>query len=283
MRFGIRLLREDGSGEGGGAGEGDKGGDKGGGDFLSTLPEDVRSDPSLQTFKDVGSLAKSYVHARSMIGSDKIAKPSAGWNDEQWNSFYNETGRPTTADGYQLEKDIVPEGVEVDEDRMTAAKKTLHGAGLNNAQTNQVLKYYFGTVRDQQEAIKAANDADYQKSEDALRTEWGEDYAGNMDVVKGVLGKFGDEQLVAWFKDDPKIGNSPLMLKLLHTIGRAMLDDSALGAGDGIITTSAGKAAEEIKTLETDQEFMKSFLNKQDPGHTAAVDRMLRLQTLAAG
>lgn len=48
---------------GGGTGEG-------GGDaksWLESLPEDVRSDPSLKVFKDVSGLAKSYVNAQKMI------------------------------------------------------------------------------------------------------------------------------------------------------------------------------------------------------------------------
>ena len=43
--------------------------------FLDTLPEDLRGEPSLRNFTDVGALAKSYTHAQRMIGGDKIGKP----------------------------------------------------------------------------------------------------------------------------------------------------------------------------------------------------------------
>ncbi len=42
--------------------------------FLDSLPEDLRGEPSLRTFTDPASLAKSYVNAQRMIGADKIAK-----------------------------------------------------------------------------------------------------------------------------------------------------------------------------------------------------------------
>jgi hypothetical protein len=44
--------------------------------FLDSLPEDLRGEPSLRNFNDVGALAKSYTHAQRMIGGDKIGKPS---------------------------------------------------------------------------------------------------------------------------------------------------------------------------------------------------------------
>ena len=40
--------------------------------FLDTLPEDLRGEPSLRNFNDVGALAKSYTHAQRMIGGDEI-------------------------------------------------------------------------------------------------------------------------------------------------------------------------------------------------------------------
>ncbi len=56
--------------------------------FVDSLDESLRSNPSLQNFADANALAKSYVHARSHIGSDKIVKPQSSWTDDQYNEFY---------------------------------------------------------------------------------------------------------------------------------------------------------------------------------------------------
>ena len=60
--------------------------------FLDSLPEDLRGEPSLRTFTDPASLAKSYVNAQRMIGADKIPKPGKSWTDDQYNEFYNSVG-----------------------------------------------------------------------------------------------------------------------------------------------------------------------------------------------
>ena len=44
-------------------------------DWKSGIPEDLRNHPSIANMQDVGSLAKSMVHAQSMVGADKIAVP----------------------------------------------------------------------------------------------------------------------------------------------------------------------------------------------------------------
>ena len=42
-------------------------------DWRSTLPDDIKADESLKHIQDVPSLAKSYIHAQKMVGSDKIS------------------------------------------------------------------------------------------------------------------------------------------------------------------------------------------------------------------
>ena len=41
-------------------------------DWLDSIDEALKTEPSLSDIKDVNSLAKSYVHAQKMIGADKI-------------------------------------------------------------------------------------------------------------------------------------------------------------------------------------------------------------------
>ncbi len=62
--------------------------------FLDSLDENLRGNPSLKNFTDANALAKSYVHARSMIGADTVVKPQSSWTDDQYEQFYIDTGRP---------------------------------------------------------------------------------------------------------------------------------------------------------------------------------------------
>ena len=99
--------------------------------FLDSLPEDLRSESSLQSFKDTGALAKSYINAQKLIGSSVripaddaspeakqeflnkikgidgvVVKPTG---DEEKGDFFNKLGRPEDKEGYKLQ-DLVSAG-----------------------------------------------------------------------------------------------------------------------------------------------------------------------------
>ena len=67
-------------------------------DWKQELPDDLRDHPSIANMQDVTSLAKSMVHAQSLVGADKIAVPGK-WADEQdWNQVYDKLGSPGSAE-----------------------------------------------------------------------------------------------------------------------------------------------------------------------------------------
>ena len=66
--------------------------------FVSSLPEDLQGEASLQSFQDVGQLAKSYVHSQRMIGQDKIAIQGKNATEEDWKQVYQKLVVPESAD-----------------------------------------------------------------------------------------------------------------------------------------------------------------------------------------
>ena len=68
--------------------------------FHDTLPENLRTSPSMLKFKDVSGLAQGYVNLEQAFGGDKVAKPTDSWTDEQYNDFYAQIGRPEDINGY---------------------------------------------------------------------------------------------------------------------------------------------------------------------------------------
>lgn len=121
---------------GGGSGAGASGGN--GTSWLETLPEDIKKDPSLQTFKDPASLAKSWVNAQKMIGADKVVIPGENATDEEKAAFYNKLGRPESAEKYELK---APEGYTLDDATTKSFKEAAHKLGLTTAQANALLAF----------------------------------------------------------------------------------------------------------------------------------------------
>ena len=81
-------------------------------DWKNALPDDVKTDPSLADIKDVGGLAKSYIHAQKMVGTDKISLPTENATPEEMSTFYDRLGRPKE---YEFSKAELPEGMDYNE------------------------------------------------------------------------------------------------------------------------------------------------------------------------
>jgi len=92
-------------------------------DWRSNIPEEIRGHKSLQHINDVGALAKSYVHAQSMIGADKVVVPGKSATPDEWNEFYARLGRPESPDAYELPQQ---EGAEVNPDMSNWYKQMAH-------------------------------------------------------------------------------------------------------------------------------------------------------------
>ena len=138
--------------------------------FVDTLDESLRSNPSLQNFPDANALAKSYVHARSHIGADKIVKPQSSWTDDQYNQFYAETGRPETANDYDLKITLE----DPNENTWNNYKDAAHAAGLNGKQAQKIAEFFENTLSSTDESFYENAALINEQTERDLQREFGE-------------------------------------------------------------------------------------------------------------
>ena len=79
-------------------------------DWKASLPDDIKGNQLIHNLESVEALAKTAIHAQSMVGADKVPVPGKWANDDDWNSVYTKLGKPENAEGYKLE---VKEGTKV--------------------------------------------------------------------------------------------------------------------------------------------------------------------------
>ena len=86
--------------------------------FLSTLPDEMKTNPALLQTKDFNSLADKFINAQKTIGRKRLEAPTEEWTDENWNDFYGKL-RPEN-DEYAIPDEVklpaeFPEGTQVPE------------------------------------------------------------------------------------------------------------------------------------------------------------------------
>lgn len=283
LRFLFVRLSVDEPGAGGGTGGSLLSG--GGGntppDWRASLPDDVKGDPSLASIKDVGSLAKSYVHAQKLIGTDKIAKPNDKWTPEQWRGFYKELGVPETPDKYSLPEVKLAQGLTIESTKLDKFKKIFHDQGLTPKQVSAVMQAYMEDVNSDYTARTTGEQTARASAIAELKQEFGEKYDANLDIARSVLKKFGSDQLLEKL-ENTGLANDPEIIRMFYTIGQGMMEDRASGSGDGLLVQEATAALQEINRLKGDTDFQRQLNSRNDPGHKAAVQRWTELHGIAA-
>ena len=244
--------------------------------FVDTLDEGLRSNPSLQNFADANALAKSYVHARSHIGADKIVKPQSSWTDDQYNQFYAETGRPETANDYDIKINIEDSDAEAWNSFRTAA----HGAGLNGKQAQKMAEYLENTFTDVDEQFEANVEQAKEATRQELRQEFGQALEQKVKLGFAAAQKYIDPILLddIVLQDGRSLGDHPEIIKMFASIASDIGEDTLAGEATELIMTPA-----EARALAKEKMAEAVYQDKFHPAHDEAVKEVQRLFELASG
>lgn len=220
------------------AGNGNDGGENEGLElpkWMSSLPDDLKTNKVLAQFKTIGEAGKTLAELRS---DDKVLRiPSEDATDEEKAAYYQKLGRPDKAENYTITKPDLPEEIPYSPELETAYKQKAFELGLSNATAAALHKWFFDeTIKGsamQKEADKQAVEA----TVNALKDEWkGDVFKSNTAIAVRAfreLGK-GHDEILEKKIDGIKLGDHPAFLKLFHEIGKSMLPDTALlGEGGG--------------------------------------------------
>lgn len=194
--------------------------------WYDTLPTEMREDQNVTKFDSVESLTKSWLNAQRMIGQDKIPMPQT---EEDWNNVYSRLGRPEDVTGYKIE---APEGAEINEDTQSSFLEAAHKAGLNQAQVQALAQWEFETSSASKQAAESASETALNEKADALKAEWGQAFEQNAGIAKRAIAEFATDSDKDFLNnaviDGVKAGDHPVMAKLFHNIGKAMMESGKL-------------------------------------------------------
>jgi len=236
-------------------------------DWKESLPDDLKADPSLVAFKDVETLAKSFIHNKKYLNDRGILIPREDAPPEKWDEYYKALGRPDDPEKYQFTEIKLPEGQEVDADMEKNFREQAFAAGLTAKQAGALRDWYFNQATErigsfeqqQKEALGAATET--------LKKTWGNKFETNIKSADSAWRKFvapeDMEATIAMMDQGP--GNNPLFIKLFHNIAKSMGEDTLKGS-DGIV--GKGHYEQALDIMRTPE-----YTDANHPGHKDAVKK----------
>ena len=257
-------------------------------DWKSSLPEDLRMDPSIANAPSVESMAKSYVSAQRMVGLDKIAVPTEHSTDEEWTQVYDKLGRPETPGGYDLQMNNVPEGLEANPQLVDWFAGTAHEIGLTPKQAQALADKYnvmAGEVEQSPDDQALQADAKEQEGIRSLQKEYGRAFDTKIGTAKAVLSQYGGDDLLGLKLDDgTSLASNPALVRTLVNIGDFMQgklgEDTLRDAKTGGNAMTPADAQRELSQIQVQG---GPYWDQMHPGHSAAVAESLRLNEFIHG
>ena len=245
-------------------------------DWRGMIPEEIRGHRSLESIKDIGSLAKSYVNAQSMIGADKVVIPSANANDDVWNEFYAKVGRPEEPGGYSIEtsEGDMPEMVDW-------FRSTAHELGLNNRQASELFARYNEFASGVNESGLVDRDAFIAQTEASLREEYGEAFGDRLENGRAIVETFGNPEIMeTQLSDGTYLGDHPEFIKMVAEIGEFISSRMGEDQLEGMKETNTITPDDARKELENYMRRPGPYWDNQDPQHDHYVQEVARLNGL---
>jgi hypothetical protein len=244
--------------------------------WKSSISEQYRTNPNIEKFTEIDALAKSYINAVSMIGTDKIPLPNKNATEEQWNEVYNKLGRPESPDKYKLE--LKTEATVVDENVIKGFAENAHKLGLNNSQAQGILEFYKQTLESGAKDMSITMESAQANAANELRKEWGKSYDENIQKAASIAKTYlGSDVLDTQLRDGSRLGDNVKVIKAFANIAGLLSEDKIVGAGSDNITKARDIEAE-IKEITNNKK--GAFWNRMDPDHEKTVAHVLALREL---
>ena len=245
--------------------------------FKDLIPEEFKEDKSLSNFNNMEDLLKSYKHAQSLVGADKIPVPNKHATEEDWNEVFKRLGAPDKPEDYKY--DIKDQ--ELDSNQVSEFNKTAHQLGLLPKQAEGLIKFY-----NEMNGNMAATEEDAAAqaqlvTETELKKEFGPQFSKRLDQAKKLaVNSLGSEFLEnTYLKDGSRLGDNIKVIKAFSELADKLSEDEII-KGDGSEYMTAKDIEKEINELTQEG---SAYWSKTHPNHNKAVQEVLKLREMLNG
>lgn len=253
--------------------------------FLSTLPDEMKTNPALLQTKDFSSLADQFINAQKTIGRKRLEAPTEEWTDENWNDFYGKL-RPEN-DEYAIPDEVklpaeFPDGTQVPEFADETIQELVDFAGEMGLTQRQFDQLY---ARWAQMSVEGAQLTDQDSKEQlnnyrvSLEADWGDNFEKNIQNSRESFAAVSQEiPELNELMQNPTLANHPGVLKLFNKLGSMMGDTLPVGGSNipGSFNNSVQGIQSQLQAIDMDY----SDLILSNPAQLKVGDRQKREQIL---
>lgn len=233
--------------------------------------EGLKTDENIKKYKSLDDFGKAFKEKDSMIGRKGVVLPKE--NDEaDMGRFFNDLGRPETADKYVSPEIQVEDNLKqfVSPEKLEAFKGLAHKYGLTQKQFDGITKEYSETQLNDIKMIIAQEAQSKDDAQKTLMNEWLLDYDGNTKKAELAIESFSkglDSDTVDALKANPNVKR---MFLEVHKV----ISEDRLSRGTNKPTDTAATLQAFIDSQVKDPEMKSAYHNANAPDHKATREKV---------
>jgi len=229
--------------------------------WQSKLGGELRNHPSLKTIDSLETLAKNYVHTKSMVGR-KLEAPGEDASPQQIAEWRKVIGAPESADQYgSLRPEAVPEDLW-DAGAESEFRELAHRHNLPPAAVRDIVSYYADEVMGNAQNFQA-EEAEFLKSEVySLKAEWGTEFDANIAAARRVAHTVGLEV------DHPAFTDSSVV-KAFAQMGKLLSEDKLVQGDSRGISGSVSERLQDITDPGSQSQIARAYRGDFGPEQQA--------------
>lgn len=211
--------------------------------WLEQVEESLRTHESLSDVENVSDLTKRFIGVGDELkrakGTLENSVELLGENptDEERTAFYTRLGRPEKAEGYELKRPELPEGLPYDEALEQKFRDFAFATGIPAETAQKLYGLYTEHTLEAHNTAVDATKALMKQEQDAgmkvLTEKWGDETKKNIELAVRAIEKIGGEPFKKVL-EETGFGDHPLFVEVFYNIATNIADDKMnLGAPGG--------------------------------------------------
>ncbi len=244
--------------------------------FRESLSEELRGETIIKEAKDMGSIAQMLVDTKKTQGQrveEFISSVPTNGDQNKLDEVHGKLGWPGLEGKYEVTRPEEVAGIKYSEDMEAKFLTVAKEIRLNGTQVNRMIAL-------QHEFNKEQLAVNLKKAEEAnatLKVDWGVDFDKNKAMVKALLEKYGDEDLVDLF-ENTELGDMASFARFVNEIGKGRIEVPAPGAPTkDAEALRKDDALDRISKNMSDTKFTEIYNDPKNPGYK---DKQVEMEKL---
>ena len=246
-------------------------------DWRSTLPDDLKGDPFLGRYKSQEEALRSIPSAQKTISQGLIKRPGADAKPEDVARYRESIGVPKDVAGYE----IAAAELGLDPGALDEFKPLLLKHGVPADAAKGLIADYAQWERARQDRTQqqwVAEINEYKQSVGAAK------FNRQATAAFRLMEQAAEDSGLGWpkvkeFLDTSRLGDHPMLFRLLGTIGERNLEEGIIHGDDP--TNAPDILAAKLQAIRDNKDH--PFNQEGHPGHKKAVEEVLALTQLMLG